>query len=225
MNAEKIISIYKKVIFAINKLELKQDKDDKCSLVYPFEINELISSVNNRHEYIHTLNTQFLLINKKNLSLEETSLTLFRISSDLRHLWDILNDLIDLCCSALSNVIVDNDCERNLNPYTAKKITFKKDDVMKIYKDAIKALHIVELQVLKKSLMHVDLMLKSVEKVESDIDLLSEGIAIVKRQKKFTYYDVVLIMTRFHCGLTRLLYVIRDIQDAIDTLDQVIEDR
>ena len=79
------------------------------------------------------------------------------------------------------------------------------------------------MQVLKKSLINADAMLQAIENVELDIDLLLEGVAIVKGQRKFTYYDIVLIMTRFHCGLTRLLYVIRDIQDGIDTLNEDIE--
>jgi hypothetical protein len=224
MNAKKIISIYKKVIFAINKLELKQDKDDKCSLVYPFEINELISSVNNRHHYIHILNTQFLPINKKNLSLEKVFLTVFYIDADLRRLYDILeDDLIDLCCCVSSRIIHHNDYEKNLNPHLTKKIVFNGEAITEIYKDVIKALHAIELQALKKSLINADAMIQAIENVEPDINLLSEGIAIVNAQRKWTYYDIVLIMTRFHCGLTRLLYVIRDIQDAIDTLNEAIE--
>lgn len=223
MNAKKIISIYKKVIFSINKLELKQDKDDKCSLVYPFDIKELILSINNHHEYIHILNTQF--INKKNVSLEEVFLTVSRIDHDLRHLYDILEELIDLCSQVSSNVIDYNDCEKNLNPHSTKKIVFKNEVVTQIYKDIIKAFHHIELHALKKSLINADAMLKAVEKIEPDIDLLLEGIAIVKGQKKWTYYDIALIMTRFHCGLTRLLYIIRDLQDAIDILNDDIKSR
>jgi hypothetical protein len=224
VNAKKIISIYKKVIFAINKLELKQDKDDKPSLIYPFDINELISSIISIHEFIHMLGTELILVRKKKNSFEEVSSILFDINADLRHLRDILDDdLIDLCCYVSSRIIQYNDCEKNLNPHMAKKITFKKDDVIKIYKDIIQALRIIELQVLKKSLINGDAMLQAIEKVEPDINLLSEGIAIIKGQRKWTYYDIMLIMTRFHCGLTRLLYVIRDIQDAIDTLDEAIE--
>jgi hypothetical protein len=223
MNAKKIISIYKKVILAINKLELKQDKDDKCSLVYPFDINKLILSINNRHAYIHILNTQF--INKKNFSLAKVSLALFQIFADLDHLSDTIDELMDLCCCVSSNVIADNDCEKNLNPHSTKKIIFKNEAVMQIYKDIIKAFHNIELHALKKPLINADAMLQAVEKVEPDIDLLLEGIALVKAQKKWTYYDIALIITRFHCGLTRLLYVIRDLQDAIDTLNEGIKGR
>jgi hypothetical protein len=224
--AKKIISIYKKVIFAINKLELKQDKDDKPSLIYPFDINELILSILSIHEFIHVLGTELVLIRKKKKSLEEISSILFDINADLRHLRDILDDdLIDLCCCVSSNVIVDNDCEKNLNPHSTKKVVFKNEVVTQVYQDIIKALRSIELQVLNKSLIDADLMLQAVEKVEPDINLLLEGIAIVKTQRKFTYYDIVLIMTRFHCGLTRLLYVIRDLQDAIDRLNEDIKGR
>ena len=223
MSAKKIISIYKNVIFALYKLELKQNKYDLPSLVYPFNINAIIEDVNSLHEYIQILNSQLSCIHEIDVSLERSYLKLFHISSDIRHLWDLLNDLINLCCCVLSNATLDNDCEKNLNTYFTKKVIFNGENITKIYKDIIKVLDVIQKRVLQKSLINTAAMIESIEAVDPDINLLSEGIAIVKAQRKFTYYDIVLIMNRFVCGLTRLLYITRDIQDAIDILNENIE--
>jgi hypothetical protein len=220
---KKIISVYKQVVFAINKLE--KLNHDRPSLIYPLDINELIDDISTPDLLMKLLDKGFLLANEnKKLSYEKCTMILFRFERGLFAVESTFDDVINLCCQVSSNVtLLYNDYEKNLNPHAAKKAVFKKEVVTQVYQDIIKALRTIELQVLNKSLIDADSMLQAVKKVEPDINLLFEGIAIVKGQKKFTYYDIVLIMTRFHCGLTRLLYVIRDIQDAIDTLDRAIE--
>jgi hypothetical protein len=220
---KKIISVYKQVVFAINKLE--KLNHDRPSLIYPLDINELIDDILVPDRLMSLLNEGFLLVKKtKTFSYEKYATTLFRFERGLFAVYSTVDDVINLCCQVSSNVtLLYNDYEKNLNPHAAKKAVFKDEAVTQIYRDIIKALRSIELQVLNKSLIDADFMLQTIEKVEPDINLLLEGIAIVKTQRKFSYYDIVLIMTRFHCGLIRLLYIIRDLQDAIDTLNEAIE--
>ena len=222
MFVKKITSIYNCVARAINKLE---KSNHNCpSLVYPSNVQKLMAGLTVRSGLINLINKGFLIVNKGDVSFKKALLVLFYFDQGLFSVDEILDQIINLCCQTLSNIShYYNDCEKNLNPYSTKKVTFKDKAITKIYKDIINALDVIQKGVLQKSVINAAAMIESIEAVDHDINLLSEGIAIVKAQRKFTYYDIVLIMNRFVCGLTRLLYITRDIQDAIDILNENIE--
>ncbi len=222
MFVKKITSIYKCVARAINKLE--KSNHNYPSLVYPFNVQKLIAGLTVRSGLTNLISKGFLIVNKGDVSFKKALLVLFYFDQGLFSVNEILDEIINLSCQVLSNIShYYNDYEKNLNPYSTKKVTFKEKAITKIYKDIINALDVIQKGLLQKSLINAPAMIQAIEGVNPDINLLSEGIAIVKAQRKFTYYDIVLIMNRFVCGLTRLLYITRDIQDAIDILNQEIE--
>jgi hypothetical protein len=78
--------------------------------------------------------------------------------------------------------------------------------------------------VLKKILTNDDILMRAIETVELGTCLIFDEIEIVKAQRKFSYYDIVLIMTRFHCGLTESLFVVNQISHRARELGYAIGD-
>ena len=157
MFIKKITSIYKFIASSINKMD--KLGYDRPSLIYPIDINELIDDILVPDSLMSLINEGFLLVKKtKKFSYEKCATTLFLFERGLFTVDGTVDDVINLCCQVLSNVtLLYNDYEKNLNPHTIKKVTFKNEPVTEIYKDIIKALHSVELRVLEKSLIDVDM--------------------------------------------------------------------
>jgi hypothetical protein len=105
-------------------------------------------------------------------------------------------------------------------------VTFSiKDSTTNVYKSVIEILQDIALTILKKPLISGDLIMQEIQKAEVDINLLFEGILIAKNQRKFSHYDIVLIITRFQNGLAQLSFLLREIVNMTVELGNLIGDQ
>lgn len=223
MNIKKIVTIYKKLILTINKIE--RGFLNKPFVMQLSETKELISEIDSVMDDFARLERKLHAIKKKTrMSYTEILSPVHCFESALDTLSSIMQDCIALICSLSRNLIFYNDHEINLKPYTVKKIVIQKVAIVTGYKDVVNELQTIEEIVFKKILTNDDILMQSIEKVELDMWLILDGIEIVKSQRKFSYYDIVLIMTRFHCGLSGSLFVINQISHRAKELGYAIGD-
>jgi hypothetical protein len=224
MQIEKAVGVYKKLILAINKIE--RGLINKPALMSLSDTKELISDIDSVTDDFARLERKLRLIkNKRRISYTEILSPVHCFERAFDSLSFIMQSCITLICSLSGNLIFYNDHEINLNLYTAKKIVFQKVAIVDGYKDVVNELQTIEEMVVKKILINDDILMQTIEKVEPYIHLILEGIEIVKAQRKFSYYDIVLIMTRFHCGLTKSLFIVNEISHRAKELGYAIHDQ
>jgi hypothetical protein len=224
MQIKKAAVVYQKLILTINKIE--RGFVNKPFVMELSETKELISEIDSVMDDFARLERKLHVIkNKTRMSYTEILSPVHCFEWAFDSLSSIMKDCISLICAVFHNLIFYNDHEINLNTYMVKKIIFQKIALIDGYKDVVNELQIIEEMVFKKVLVNDDILLSAIEKVESHIHLILEGIEIVRSQRKFSYYDIVLIMTRFYCGLTESLFIVEEIKYRARELGYAIYDQ
>jgi hypothetical protein len=224
MQIKKAAVVYKKLILTINKIE--RGFLNKPLIMRLSETKELIFGIDSVMDDFARLERKLHIIkNKTRMSYTEilSSIHCFELAFD--NLSSLIQDCITIICFLFRNLIFYNDHEINLNSCTVKKIVFQKVTIVNGYKDVVNELQTIEEMVFKKILVNDVILMQTVEKLEPYIHLILDGIAIVKQQRKFSYYDIVLIMTRFHCGLTESIFIVNQIAHRARELGYAISDQ
>jgi hypothetical protein len=228
MGLKKIADIYKGMILAIDKIE-QRNIINRPSLIYPLDTQELIFEANSVVDDFQALEKEIRLMksqvmkDKKNIPYEAVLSVINSLNDCLSRLAQMIEGSMNLIYKALQSLFYLNDYEISI--HSSKVAFFSKDSTTILFKSIIEILQNIALTVLKKPLISGDLIMQKIQKAEADINLLFEGILIAKNQRNFSYYDIVLIITRFQNGLVQLSFLLREISDMTSELGNLICDQ
>jgi hypothetical protein len=214
--------IYSQVIDAIEVIEQAQKSSGKAFLLAPQAIPDtrvLIDLVNaeldpfiKNFEYVQS---------KKNFSYDEVITVVRYFHRGLVAIEKIIRALFDCVIIISRNALEQEMAQKSKTVFHYQRQIIKKSIITDSYKEIVLAICYVEFTFDKGSSwgmtfpIGIDSLIERIEKMEVEINFLIEGIAIVHKEKQFSYFDIILIMNRFHVGLSRLDVMMQAIKNML----------
>jgi hypothetical protein len=214
--------IYRQIIGAIEKIEQTQQSFDKPLLLSSKAISDTIALIESVNAELNPFVKNFAYIeSKKSFSYDDVIVIVRSFHRGLLAIEKIIRALFDCVIAISRNALEREVAQKSETVFHYQRQIIKKSIITEPYKDIVLAIQYVEFTFDKGSSwmmtfpVGIDGLIEKIEKMEVEINFLIEGITIVNKEKEFSYFDIILIMNRFHVGLSRLDAMIQRIKNML----------
>jgi hypothetical protein len=221
-DAKNFTDIYRQVICAIDVIEQAQKSSDKPPLLLPQVISDTLALIDSVNKELDPFIKNFAYIeSKKNFSYDEVIAVVRFFHRGLVAIEKIVRALFDCVITISRNALEREMAQKSETVFHYQRQMIKKSIITDSYKDIVLAVCYIEFTFDKGSSwgmtfpVVIDSLIERIEKMEVEINFLIEGITIVNKEKQFSYFDIILIMDRFHVGLSRLDSMIQAIKNML----------
>lgn len=222
MDAKKFTDIYRQVVCAIETIEQAQKDSNKPLLLSSQAVPDTIALIDSVNKELDPFVKNFEYIqSKKNFSYDEVIAVVRYFHRGLVAIEKIIRVLFDAVIIISRTALEREMAQKSETVFHYQRQIIKKSIITDAYKDIILAVRYVEFTFDKGSSwgmtfpVTIDELIERIEKMEVDINFLVEGVTIVTKEKQFSYFDIILIMNRFHVGLSRLDSMIQAIKNML----------
>lgn len=219
---ESFTDIYRDVIYAIAKMLHKQNSFDEQEKLLLQKVPETIALIDLVNQELNPFIKNFEYIESKKKFSYDQVITIVRcFHKGLLSMEKIVRALLDCVIITSRTVLTQEMIQKSKTVFHYQREVIKKSIVTEPYKDIVIAISYIEFSFDKGTgwkmtfPVVLDSLIEKIEKIELEINFLIEGVSIVNKTKEFSYFDIILILNRFHVGLLRIDVMIQLIKNML----------